>query len=313
MQSVIGTLKSTGVNAASMIKVPTPFHVGDVNVYVLGDTFIDTGPKTVDALAVLKTLDITPIKNVLITHGHVDHHGAAFYMKKISNCSVFVHKNDFLAVSDYKDELERKSEYYIQFLEKSGIQKGFISMFNQYYNGFKEYGEGCEVEVLPDTFETEKGVITVIHTPGHTGGSCCFYVDDVLYTGDTLLPTISTNPSIHAVFDDTCGLKNYQKSLKELLPLRVTKCFPGHGGVINDHKKRIQQIFKGHNQRREIVMNSLSERPQSLIEVTEKVFGKVPATETLLALAECFDHLNMLKEEGIVEILERDLYFFKKV
>jgi glyoxylase-like metal-dependent hydrolase (beta-lactamase superfamily II) len=186
-------------------------------------------------------------------------------------------------------------------------------MFNQYYNGFKEYGEGCEVEVLPDTFETEKGVITVIHTPGHTGGSCCFYVDDVLYTGDTLLPTISTNPSIHAVFDSTCGLKNYQKSLKELLPLRVTKCFPGHGGVINDHKKRIQQIFKGHNQRREIVMNSLSERPQSLIEVTEKVFGKVPATETLLALAECFDHLNMLKEEGIVEILERDLYFFKKV
>ena len=294
------------------MKVPTPFHVGDVNVYCVGDTLIDTGPNTAGAVAVLKTIDL-PIKNVLITHGHVDHHGAAFYLKKIFNCRVFVHENDFLAVSDYKNELKRKSKDYVHFLEKSGISKEFISLFNQYYNGFKEYGEGCEVEVLPDTFETEKGVITVVHTPGHTGGSCCFYVDDVLYAGDTLLPTISTNPSIHAVFDSMCGLNNYQKSLKKLLPLKVKTVFPGHGGVITDHKKRIQQILQGHNERREIVLHSLLKEPQSLVDVTTKVFGEVPATETLLALAECFDHLTMLQEEGIVEITEGNNYFFRLV
>ncbi len=281
-------------------------------MYSLGDTLIDTGPKTAEAFAVLKSLDITSIKNVLITHGHVDHHGVAFYIKKVSNCRVFVHKNDFLAVSDYKNELKRKSVDYVQFLKKSGISKGFISMFQQYYNEFREYGECCEAELLPDEVETEKGLLKVIHTPGHTGGSCCFQLDDVLYAGDTLLPTISTNPSIHAVFDDTCGLKNYQQSLKKMLTIPVKTVFPGHGNPINSHKQRIQQILQGHAQRRDITIASLSRRPQTLAEVTKKVFGEVPVTETLLALAECYDHLKMLEEEGIVEISEKESYLFAR-
>lgn len=282
-------------------------------MYVLGDTLIDTGPKTTDALAVLKHLDVKSIRNVLITHGHVDHHGVAFYLKKVSNCSVFVHKNDFLAVSDYKNELKRKSEDYVQFLEKSGLSKEFISMFKRYYSEFGEYGERCEAELLPDEVETEKGLLRVIHTPGHTGGSCCFQLGDVLYSGDTLLPTISTNPSIHAVFDDTCGLKNYQKSLKKMSTLTVKTVFPGHGNPINQHKKRIQQILQEHAQRKKVVITSLSKTPQTLAEITTKVFGRVPVTETLLALAECYDHLKMLEEEGIVEISEKEYYSFARL
>lgn len=272
---------------------------------------IDTGPKTAEAFEILKKIDLKSIKNVVITHGHVDHHGLAFYIKEITGCRVFVHKNDFLAVSDYKNELERKSKDYKEFLKKSGISKEVVVLFEKYYKAFKDYGEECEVELLKDTCETENGSLKVIHTPGHTGGSCCFLLGDILYSGDTLLPTISTNPSIHAIFDNQCGLKNYQESLEKILEFDLKKVLPGHGHVIEDHRKRIHKILQEHSERKEKVVASLSRKPQTLLEVTEKVFGKVPLTEVLLALAECYDHLRILEKEGVVEVVEKEVYYFR--
>lgn len=282
-------------------------------MYVLGDTLIDAGPNTAGALDVLQTLDLKSIRNVVITHGHVDHHGLARYVKNISDCTVYVHKNDFSAVSNYKDHLKRSLKKYIDFLKKSGISQEFIERFEQYYRLFEKYGENCECEVLPNTFETAEGTLHVIHTPGHTAGSCCFLLGDVLYSGDTLLPTISTNPSVHALFDERCGLENFQKSLNTILGLNLKEVLPGHGKIISDHKKRIQEILEEHAQRKMNVITALSRTPHSLVEITEKVFGSVPVTEIMLALAECYDHLRILEKEGIVTISVEKYYSFRLV
>jgi glyoxylase-like metal-dependent hydrolase (beta-lactamase superfamily II) len=295
------------------MKVPTPFTVGDVNIYLIGTTLIDTGPKTADALQVVKTMDISAIENVLITHGHVDHHGLASYIKNVSECTVYVHKNDFKAVTDYKNELKQKSKKYGKFLEKSGVPTEEISIFYQYYKSFAEYGDSCACEVLPDTLETEEGEITVVHTPGHTAGSCCFLIDTVLYSGDTLLPTISTNPSIHAIFEKECGIKNYQKSLRRLLELDIECVYPGHRGIINDYRKRIHTILDEHTARRGKVIDSLFETPCTLVDIAQNVFGTVPVSETLLALAECYDHITILEKEGIAHIEEKEQYLVSLV
>ncbi|KYK35638.1 MAG: hypothetical protein AYK19_10320 [Theionarchaea archaeon DG-70-1] len=293
-----------------MIRIPTPFHVGDVNVYIVGDTLIDAGPKTAEALDVIKTIDLKMIKNVVITHGHVDHHGLAFYTKEISGCTVFVHEDDLSAVSDYKDYLMGNLKKYKAFLEKTEISREFVKQFVQYYRLFEKYGENCEAEKLGKTLETEEGVLTVIHTPGHTPGSCCFLLGDVLYSGDTLLPTISTNPSVHAIFDERCGLESFQKSLDTISQLPLKKVLPGHGTVIRDHRKRVQEILQEHTERREKVIACLSMDPQPLVEVTRKVFGEVPVSEVILALAECYNHLKILEKEGIVKISEKECYYF---
>ncbi|MBU6997920.1 MAG: MBL fold metallo-hydrolase [Theionarchaea archaeon] len=287
-----------------MIKVPTPFAVGDVNLYLVGDTLIDTGPRTPEALKVLDGLNLDSIVNVVITHGHVDHHGLAYYLKEKTDCTVFVHKNDLLTVTDYENELDKKSQTYADFLKKSGLSEKLVLHFKEYYHELRTYGERCPAEPLKEKVMTEQGAMQVIHTPGHTGGSCCFVMGDVLYAGDTLLPTISTNPSIHAVFDETCGLKAYQQSLRTLSQIRVDTVFPGHGAVIKDHIARIHTILKEHEQRRLTVLDSLQETPQSLAEVTKVVFGNIPASEVLLALAECYDYLKILERERIVCIYE---------
>jgi glyoxylase-like metal-dependent hydrolase (beta-lactamase superfamily II) len=238
----------------------------------------------------------------------VDHHGLASYIKNVSGCTVYVHKNDFKAVTDYKNELKQKSKKYGEFLEKSGIPTEEISIFYQYYKSFGEYGDSCPAKALPDAIEIDEGTIQVVHTPGHTAGSCCFLIDDILYSGDTLLPTISTNPSIHAIFEEECGIQNYQKSLRKLLEFNIGCAYPGHRGLIKDYKKRIHTILDEHATRRENVIDSLAETPHTLVHITQNVFGKVPVSETLLALAECYDHIKILEKEGIAQITEAEHY-----
>ncbi|SPU09085.1 metal-dependent hydrolase [Bacillus licheniformis] len=66
------------------IALPTPFAVGDVNIYLLrGEalTLVDAGPNTKEAAAVLKSelaeqgLSLSDIDQVVLTHHHADHAG----------------------------------------------------------------------------------------------------------------------------------------------------------------------------------------------------------------------------------------------
>lgn len=88
--------------------------------------------------------------------------------------------------------------------------------------------------VVPDAFfdEGDKiplGTLTlqVIHTPGHSPGSVCFYLPEekMLISGDTLFKSTIGNLSF-----PTSNANLMWPSLKKLAKLPVdTKVFPGHG------------------------------------------------------------------------------------
>jgi glyoxylase-like metal-dependent hydrolase (beta-lactamase superfamily II) len=292
------------------MQIPTPFRVGAVNIYLMGDTLIDTGPLTPFTLQrVMEVLD-TNIDTILITHGHVDHHGLAFQIKTRMGCSVLVHQYDQNVVTEYPHEILHKLQAYKIFLKKAGISKKMIDSFQTIYVSYRQYGEPCTTHLLNETVNTSLGSLKVVHTPGHTAGSVCFLLDDVLFSGDTLLPTISTNPSIHALFDERCGLRAYQSSLHILKSLPVSLVLPGHGALIEDHKKRIREILQEHSERRLQVLESLHNGPRSLIDIQNAVFGPVHPSALVLALSECYDHLCLLEKEDIIErVIDEPLHF----
>ncbi len=68
------------------LSIPTPFYIGDVNVYLIKEeplTLIDVGPKTAEAETVLREklkrhgVSFSDIKRILLTHAHEDHCGLA--------------------------------------------------------------------------------------------------------------------------------------------------------------------------------------------------------------------------------------------
>ncbi|MDL2251051.1 MBL fold metallo-hydrolase [Lachnospiraceae bacterium OttesenSCG-928-J05] len=143
------------------------------------------------------------VKAILLTHGHFDHiMGITDMIGVDAKVPVYVYADDqeFL-----KDENLNAS--------KSFVQSGYV------YSDGISVTDGQELELIGFTFQ-------VIHTPGHTPGSCCYYMKEekVLFSGDTLFKTSIGRTDLAGGSDEIYA------SIKErlfTLPEEV-EVYPGH-------------------------------------------------------------------------------------
>ncbi|MDD5952921.1 MAG: MBL fold metallo-hydrolase, partial [Oscillospiraceae bacterium] len=76
-----------------------------------------------------------------------------------------------------------------------------------------------------DTISLGETTLRVLHTPGHTGGSCCFCTDNELFTGDTLF-----HGSMGRTDFPTGNPSDMMASLRRLSALEGDfTVYPGHG------------------------------------------------------------------------------------
>lgn len=145
------------------------------------------------------------LKYVLLTHAHADHILALQDIISKYNVKVIANINE-------KDMIEGKVDNCSKIF---GIEK-------QHYN-LDDFIFLDDEEILP--FESLK--IRMVHTPGHTKGSVCYYIEDenILITGDTLFSNsfgrddLETGNSDELINSLIKLYKNYSN----------TTIYPGHG------------------------------------------------------------------------------------
>lgn len=126
----------------------------DNNVWVVGD---DTECVVVDAPhdvnAILRLVDGREVKAILATHAHDDHIRVAPELARATGAPVLLHPDDLV-------------------------------LWELTHPGTKPDGELSDGQ----TIEVGGTTLTVLHTPGHAPGACCFHAPDlgVVFTGDTL-------------------------------------------------------------------------------------------------------------------------------
>src|SRR5688500_3372634 len=91
-----------GIMKIIPLSIPTPFYVGDVNVYLIREdpvTLIDVGPKTPEAAEALRRglaahgVKFADVRRIVLTHAHEDHCGLAKQVRdEAKDADVFVHE-----------------------------------------------------------------------------------------------------------------------------------------------------------------------------------------------------------------------------
>ena len=129
---------------------------------VVKEAFIVDPADSADEIQLKITeLGVKPVA-ILLTHGHFDHIGAVDELRDKYKIKVYVYE-------DERDVMTSDANL------ASMIGKRMSVEADEYLRDLQTIIIGGEK-------------IQVIHTPGHTKGSCCFYLPDekVLFSGDTM-------------------------------------------------------------------------------------------------------------------------------
>ncbi|MBQ7651084.1 MAG: MBL fold metallo-hydrolase [Victivallales bacterium] len=175
-----------------------------VNCYVLNNKgsdralIVDPGSSKDMIFKRIDELGLKP-EGILLTHAHVDHISAVPEVAEKYGIPVWIHNDD-------------------------------IPLYNSPDNALKPWMDAVQSLPQPVKDCPKAGMeFSVIHTPGHSRGSCCFYFpeDKFLISGDTLFEgtygrTDFPGGSEIEIMDSICN-----KLLT--LPNDVT-VYPGHGG-----------------------------------------------------------------------------------
>src|SRR5215203_286180 len=98
----IRLLSASSIMKIVQLSIPTPFYVGDVNVYLIKEdpiTLIDVGPKTPEAAEALRRklaeqgVQFSDVRRIVLTHAHEDHCGLAKQVRdEAKDAEILVHE-----------------------------------------------------------------------------------------------------------------------------------------------------------------------------------------------------------------------------
>ena len=296
------------------ISVPTPFYIGPVNVYLIAEdpiTIIDTGPKTKEAVAALRDglrvagFRVSDIRRIVLTHAHEDHCGLAKSLRdEAKNAEVLVHEWE---TGHRHSRLEY--EEHRKLLERAGVPDAEIARLRRMYEGVRQYADSFgdnEHSPLWDDSDLafESGTLRIVHTPGHTPGSCSFIreADRTVIAGDCVLKRITPNPVLSPDPVDPSkrfpSLAEYLVSLARIRSFSPTLVYGGHGEPVHDYDELFNRYIRAIQERQAQVIKLVSGDGASAWDVALKMFPGTDDVHRFLAVSEAVAHLDLAHTEG---------------
>jgi glyoxylase-like metal-dependent hydrolase (beta-lactamase superfamily II) len=162
---------------------------------------IDAGADSQKVADALSRLDASLV-GIALTHGHFDHILSIDSLRDTYHVPVYLHEDDADMLSD-----------------------GEKNAYQTFFGVSKKWNPADMLLKDGDSIPLKDRSLAVISTAGHTKGSVCYLIDDILFSGDTVFSHGVGRTDLYG--SDFHALK---ASLRKIfsLPRRLT-VYPGHG------------------------------------------------------------------------------------
>jgi glyoxylase-like metal-dependent hydrolase (beta-lactamase superfamily II) len=247
-----------------------------------------------------EAVKVEDIKRILITHGHIDHHGGlSFIREQAHGADVGIHPLDRRILVAYEERLVVATKNLRTYLQRAGISDKSIEGLLEVYGFAKKMIKSEKVDFLL-TEDLEIDGLRFYHTPGHCPGQVCIQVGDVLLSADHVLAKITPHQAPESITHYT-GLGHYLESLAKIKKVAgIRLALGGHKAPITDMYGRIDDIKADHMEKIGRIMDMFisAGQPLTVSDVSKLMYPEVSGYQVLLALEEVGAHVEYLYERG---------------
>lgn len=310
------------------LRMGLPFALNHINLWLLRDrlpdpaqpdvlregwTAVDCGidnPATRQAWEQIEqnVLQGLPILRVLVTHMHPDHMGLAHwlcerwqaplwmstseYQSALLACSGLSNFGGAPTVAFFTAHGWSQPDELAQVQARVGY---YPSMVPKIPNAYVRLMDGARVRIGDRLWQCISGYG---HSPEHMALHNA--QDQLLISGDMLLPSISTNVSVYAMEPDGNPLQWFLDSLDKMSQLPdATLVLPSHGRPFQGAATRITQLQTHHQERLAELLQACRAQACCAHELLPVLFKRtLDVHQTTFALGEAVAHLNLLWLSG---------------
>jgi glyoxylase-like metal-dependent hydrolase (beta-lactamase superfamily II) len=310
------------------LRMGLPFALNHINLWLLRDrmphptqadatqegwTVVDCGidnPATRQAWLQVERdmLQGLPILRVLVTHMHPDHMGLAHWLCERWKAPLWISTSEYQSALLASSGLSNfggaqtaaffamhgwhKSEELNQVQERVGY---YSHMVPKIPSAYVRLMAGTQVRIGERVWTCISGYG---HSPEHM--ALLDTQQQVLISGDMLLPSISTNVSVYAMEPDGNPLRWFLDSLDKMAQLPdTTLVLPSHGRPFQGAVMRVAQLQAHHAERLAELLEACQAQACCAYELLPVLFKRpLDVHQTTFALGEAVAHLNLLWLSG---------------
>jgi glyoxylase-like metal-dependent hydrolase (beta-lactamase superfamily II) len=313
-------------------RMQLPFALDHINLWLFDDeidgrrgwTVIDTGLTSDDTKAAWEqifdsALDGRPVLRVLCTHFHPDHVGLAWWLTQGGERSrwqapLWMTATEY-SIARYLTQartdtngaslaahFRRNGLTDPDSLEKVRARAGthYPRLVPAVPLSYRRIWNDEEISIGP---HGAKRIYKVIVGHGHAPEHASLYCaeEELLISGDMVLPRISTNVSVVDVEPDGDPLPRYLHSIDRYLVLPAeTLVLPSHGKPFTGLHRRIAQQHEHHQARLDEVLAACAQ-PRTGADIVPVMFKReLDLHQLTFALGEALAHLHALWYEGLL-------------